>query len=219
MVNAISSRKQKSPARRENKGYTLDEIKAVKTADVDALLSFLVLTGQKTLTTREIFEVAGSVESTLHALITLAMSARQRRLFASDCAERALSLARSLGLEPDPRSWSAVEATRRFAEGELSIPEIRASAESARQAAEYVCHRLASIPVPRVACNASASWAARAASRSAYYTDDLTADWASALHNACDAAEAALKASSAPEVELKWQIERVLWYTEGEAKP
>jgi hypothetical protein len=169
-----------------------------------------------TLTAREIFELGGPGEGTLDSLVRLALSARQRRLFACDCAERALLRARLLGLEPDPRSLAAVEVARRYAEGEGSIPELKASAEAARQAAQDACERLASIAVPLVSRSAAASWAAKAASRSAYYTDDSVADWAFALGNAQDASEAALSAAPAADAELEWQTLRALWYAEGE---
>ena len=44
----------------------------------------------------------------------------RRRLFACDCAERALSRERDAGREPDPRSWAAVEIARRYARGEAT---------------------------------------------------------------------------------------------------
>jgi hypothetical protein len=62
----------------------------------------------------------------------------------------------------------------------------------------------------------AASWAARAAARSAYYVDHLMADWAIGLDNARNVSEAALNASASPDAELEWQTLRALWYAEGE---
>ena len=55
------------------------------------------------------------------------------RLFAADCAERALLRERELGREPDDRSWAAVLTARRYANGEVD-GRARLSAESAAEA-------------------------------------------------------------------------------------
>ena len=48
---------------------------------------------------------------------------RVARLFAADCAERALRRERKAGREPDPRSWAAVKAARAFANGTISAED------------------------------------------------------------------------------------------------
>jgi hypothetical protein len=111
-----------------------------------------------------------------------------------------------------------VEVSRQYAEGKGSIPELKAAVKASCQAADIACSRVVPASVLEVVGRVAASWAARAASRSAYYTDDLTADWAAAISNARDASEADLEASSDPGAELLWQVERALWYAEGEIK-
>jgi hypothetical protein len=70
---------------------------------------------------------------------------RSARLFAADCAERALNLAG----DPDPRSVAAVDVARRFARGEAAAEA--AARAAARAAAEAAVE--------------AAAWAARAAER------------------------------------------------------
>lgn len=48
------------------------------------------------------------------------LSYRTLRLFACDCAERALTRERAAGREPDARSWTAVAVARRHAMGEAT---------------------------------------------------------------------------------------------------
>ena len=62
-------------------------------------------------------------------------TARSGRLFAADCAERALLGERAAGREPDARSWAALQAARDFAEGRISAAAWAAAGEAARAAA------------------------------------------------------------------------------------
>ena len=48
---------------------------------------------------------------------------RLQRLFACDCAERALQRERDAGREPDMRSWEAVAVSRRYANGQATDEE------------------------------------------------------------------------------------------------
>ena len=169
-----------------------------------------------TLTAREAFELEGPGEDTLDSIVRLHLDTRQRKLFACDCAERALLRARLLGYEPDPRSWAAVEVSRQYAEGKGSIPELKAAIKASCQAADIACSRVVSASVLEVVGRVTASWAARTASRSAYYTGDITSEQIAALFNAQDASKACREASFNPGAELLWQIERALWYAEGE---
>ena len=57
------------------------------------------------------------------------------RLFACDCAERALTAEREAGREPDKRSWTAIEVARRFAEGNATLEELSAARSAAWMAA------------------------------------------------------------------------------------
>lgn len=60
---------------------------------------------------------------------------RLLRLFACDCAERALTREREAGREPDPRSWQAVEVARQHADGQTTDAELAAARAAARAAA------------------------------------------------------------------------------------
>jgi len=60
---------------------------------------------------------------------------RIARLFACDCAERALLREREKGREPAPASWAAIEVARRFAAGEAPLDELVAARDAARDAA------------------------------------------------------------------------------------
>jgi len=89
---------------------------------------------------------------------------RSARLFACDCADRALALLE----KPDPRSVEAVAVARRFAVGDATGKELdaaRAAAEDAARAAAYAA---------RAAARAAA-WAAGAAARAAAW--DAEREW------------------------------------------
>jgi hypothetical protein len=60
----------------------------------------------------------------------------QQRLFACECAERALERQRADGREPDARSWRALEVTRAFARGEADEAELAFAYEDAIAAAD-----------------------------------------------------------------------------------
>src|SRR3990167_3805913 len=60
---------------------------------------------------------------------------RTQRLFAADCAVRALTRERERGREPDARSWAAIDVARRFARDEATEQERAAAADAADAAA------------------------------------------------------------------------------------
>ena len=62
-------------------------------------------------------------------------NAQSARLFACDCAERALNRERERGGEPDPRSWESITVARRFARGEATQEELAAAWDAAWTAA------------------------------------------------------------------------------------
>jgi len=64
------------------------------------------------------------------------LSAKIMRLFACDCAERALERERTAGREPDKRSWDAVVVARRYANGKATIAELDAARAAAWAAAK-----------------------------------------------------------------------------------
>lgn len=120
-----------------------------------------------------------------------------QRLFAADCAERALLRERVARREPDPRSWEAVAAARQFVRGEISVGNLGFFWAQARYAAG----------------DSSTAFAARAAC-------------AAAKASACSAAgNAAWEATRVPRhvlaldrAEQRWQGARLLAYARGEAR-
>src|SRR3990172_668485 len=59
---------------------------------------------------------------------------RTQRLFAADCAERALERERAAGREPHPDSWRAIAVARRYANSEATPRELAAAAYAAATA-------------------------------------------------------------------------------------
>src|SRR5690606_30188392 len=53
-------------------------------------------------------------------LLVAVNAERELRLFACECAERALRRERECGREPDPRLWEAVRVARAFAHGQAT---------------------------------------------------------------------------------------------------
>jgi hypothetical protein len=107
---------------------------------------------------------------------------REYRLLACDYAERALALEIEAGRDIDPRSWSAVQVSRRYAVGGATRDEL----DAARSAAET---------------------AARSAYTAAWY-----AAWSAARSAAWSAAGAAAGAANwavAGSAEHRWQCERI----------
>ena len=92
---------------------------------------------------------------------------RTLRLFACDCAERALERERKAGRKPHADSWKAIEVARRFADGKATTKELEA-ARSAAYAAAYAN--------PAYANPAYANPAYAAAYSAAYAAADAAAD-------------------------------------------
>ena len=114
------------------------------------------------------------------------------RLFAADCAERALKRERRKKQEPDPRSWAAVQAARDFAHGKITKKQLAAALDAAREAAWDAA---------RAAARAAALDAAREAARAAAWDAARAAAW--------DAARAAAR-EAAWDAERKWQERHLL---------
>jgi hypothetical protein len=111
---------------------------------------------------------------------------KELRLFACDCAERALKRERKAGREPDERSSNAIIVARRYASGKATLTELNAAAS-----ATY-----------RANSGASAAYSAASAAYSA----------ASATYSANSAASAAYSDNSA---EIKWQRKRLARYLDA----
>ena len=91
------------------------------------------------------------------------------RLWACDCAERALMRERDRGREPDVQYWNAIEVARRFARSDATAEELAAAwnASAAARAAAWNASA-AAWDARAAAWNASAAaWNARAAARAA----------------------------------------------------
>ena len=120
------------------------------------------------------------------------------RLFAADCAERALEGERSAGREPDPRSWEAVRVARAFARGRASDEDLDAAWDAAWAAAGAAAGD--------AAWDAEAPAAAPAAAQGAAHAAAPAAAWAAA-HAAAQAAAWA--------AERGWQLRRLNEYLKG----
>ena len=132
----------------------------------------------------------------------LAMPEREARLFACDCAERALARI----LHPDPRSVKAIEVARRYAMGTATAEELAAAARSARSATDAAC------AAADAACAACAAAAAAAADAACAAADAAAAAWAAARAAAWAAAWAADVAAQAAADDAAWQAERARHY-------
>lgn len=112
------------------------------------------------------------------------------RLFAADCAERALLAEREAGREPDARSWRAVEVARAFARGEASDDELasaRVAARTAAGAATWI--GAADAAMAPVWAAAGAVWAG---AKDAAWEAAWEAAWAAARASVADVARPAV---------------------------
>ena len=139
---------------------------------------------------------------------------RTARLFAADCAERALRrVQKRTGVKTDPRSLAAVRAAREFAAGNISAGELSA----ARAAAWATAGAAAGAAAAAAAADAAAvaAWAAACAADAAADADavaDAVAAWAAVAD--ADAAGAA-DAAAVRAAERRWQTRRLFEYIDG----
>jgi hypothetical protein len=144
------------------------------------------------------------------------MTPKQLRLFACQCAERALEREHKAGREPDKRSWEAIAVAHRFAIGEATIEEL-AVARDAAWAAAWAAEAAAWGAEEAAWGAKAAAWGAKAAAWGA-----KAAAWgakAAAWATAEEAEEAAWRATRAEEdaagaaaweAEQRWQISAVV---------
>ena len=124
---------------------------------------------------------------------------RTLRLFACECATRALNRERAAGREPDARSWNAVDVARRHAEGQASDQELTAARDAAWDAARAAARDAAWAAAWDAARDAArdAAWdAAWAAAQAAAWAAAWAAAQAAAQAAAWDAAQAAAQAAA-----------------------
>lgn len=143
--------------------YTIDQILALPRCSAYPPERVIELAaGRKRVTARGIAKLTIPVDDRLWLLIQLADNVT-RRLFACDCAERAMQSDREAGHEPDARSWRAVEVSRAYARGEATLEELAAAARAAALAAAAAWDAAAAA----AALAAAAAWEAAAAAREA----------------------------------------------------
>ena len=174
------------------------------------------------VTAQEIATAPIPAEDRLWVLIRM-LPAREQRLFACDCAERALPIFERANPD-DHRPREAIEVARRYAMGTATIDDLHAAKQAAAAAAR-VAARVAVWETARVAVWVAAwdtadatawdvAWeTARVAARvAAWDTVDATA-WDAAQKAVWDAAQKAVW-EAAQAAGQKWQIDRALWYLE-----
>jgi hypothetical protein len=83
---------------------------------------------------------------------------KELRLFACDCASRALTAERKAGREPDEHSWRAIIVSRRYANGEATLKELSAARSAARSAAESAAGSAAESAAWSAAGSAAEKW-------------------------------------------------------------
>jgi hypothetical protein len=166
------------------------------------------------------------IEDRLWAIINSWMDDRQCRLFAADCAERALVRERAAGREPDERSWEAIRVSRAYARGDATEEELAAARDAAWAAWEAAWDAAraaldasldavlaaaldAALAAARAALDAAGA-AALDAAREAAWVAAWAAAEAAAREAAWDADEAAAK-----DAEREWQLQRALAYVRG----
>ena len=97
------------------------------------------------------------------------LSDKELRLFACRCATRALNRAKEFGREPDARSWAAVGAAEKFANGEITAEELQTAGTAAYAAADAYADAYAAAAAAAYADAYAA--AAAAADAAAAYAD------------------------------------------------
>ena len=128
----------------------------------------------------EILEGDDKVCATERTVLKMIDATNTLHEFECWCAEQALLKEREAGREPDPRSWAAIDAKRKWLRGEITDSELAAARAAARDAA------------------GAAAWvAARAAAWAAAWAAAGAAAWAAAGAAAWDAAGAAWVAAGA----------------------
>lgn len=134
--------------------------------------------GKDAIEHREVLEIEAvpsgdKVWVLLQLLNTTLNKERDLRLFACDCAERALNREREAGREPDRRSYDAVKVVRRFAVGEATEEERSAAATHAYAAAATATAAYAHAAYAYAEKRAEREWQAE---RLCHYLDNATTE-------------------------------------------
>jgi len=155
-----------------NNIITVEQIMALGPCYSDDRVRALLPSGQCTI--REIIDAPIPWMDRLWVLVRVIDDGRMWRLWACDCAERALIREREAGSEPDARSWRAIEVARAYAMGEATEEEL-AAAWAAAWVAERAAARAAAWDAACDAAWDAACDAARAAERAAAWADACAA--------------------------------------------
>jgi hypothetical protein len=139
---------------------------------------------------------------------------KNARLFACDCAERAMRRVTTKYGKQDRRSWKAIKVARQFARGELIVKALAAARDAAWAAARDAAGDAAWDAV-REAAREAARAAAWAAAWDAAWAAARDAAWAAAWAAAWDAAGGAA-GEAAWDAEREWQTQRLMEYLRGE---
>lgn len=178
--------------------------------------------GRAAVTIEEIALAPIPAKDRVWVLIQL-LDERRQRLFACDCAERALTRKRTPWFEPDVRSFRVVDVARAYARGLAPAEELDAARDLAEYA-EEAAHRAADAVSNAWAANVfMAAWCAARAAQSTVIWDAADSATRSAKEAAAErcadfpggdrAREPDHRwATRARDAERDWQIERLVEY-------
>ncbi len=158
-------------------------------------------------------------------VLTMADATDALQEFACWCATAALTAERDAGREPDPSTWAAVEAKRRWLRNEISDEELSAAgsaawsaawsaASSAAWSAAWSAARSAAWSAAGSAASSAARSAAWSAARSAAESAARSAAWSAAGSAARSAAWSA--AGSAQNAELERLLRLLIGIPKGD---
>ncbi len=139
---------------------------------------------------------------------------RELRLFACDCAERALGRERERGREPDMRCWAAIEVARRYAQSKANSVELKSAHDAA---ADVTSEAYEAYPTVDVALAARAAYGATYAPDPDAYAAYTASAAAYALAYATGTIDYDTKAAARDEVD--WQRRRLAEYLDAVVTP
>jgi hypothetical protein len=145
-------------------------------------------------------------------------NARVARLFACDCAQRALVVWEKYGIPGDTRPHEAIAVVRRYGQGHATQEQLAAAWAAAGAAVDAAWAASGVAGAAARAAASAAAWAAAHAASVAAGDAASAAAWAAARAAAGDAARAAGEGArdAALAAERAAQAERLLWYLDGQ---
>jgi len=142
--------------------------------------------------------------SRTRTLIACANVEKELRLFACDCAERALLRERKQGREPDERSWEAIRVARAYANGQGSRQRLDAAWDAARDAVVAAGWDAASDAAWAAGWDAASATAWAVGSATAWATGSAAAWAATSAAGLAAASDAAWAAARAADLATAW---------------